>query len=66
MGVPGGIIAALTGLAGIVISAINSEWLSLALAIGLLMVALPFIRVTMMAHSANDRLDVLEKKQGGR
>ncbi len=66
MGVPGGIIAALTGLAGIVISAINSEWLTLALSFGLLMVALPFIRVTMMVHTANDRLDVLEKKQGSR
>jgi hypothetical protein len=66
MGVPGGIIAALTGLTGIIISAMNSEWLTLALSFGLLMVALPFIRVTMMVHSANDRLDVLEKNQGSK
>lgn len=64
MGVPGGIIAALAGLAGINISAMNSEWLSLALSVGLFMVALPFVRVTMMVHSANDRLDALEKKAG--
>jgi len=62
MGVPGAIIAALTGLAGIIISAVNGEWLTLALSAGLLLVALPFIRVTMMVHSANDRLDELEKK----
>lgn len=63
MGVPGGIIAALAGLAGIIISAVNSEWLTLALSVGLFFVALPFIRVTMMVHSANDRLDELEKKK---
>jgi hypothetical protein len=66
MGVPGGIIAALTGLAGIIISAMNSEWLTMALSFGLLMVSLPFVRITMMIHSANDRLDELEKKQGAR
>lgn len=66
MGVPGGIIAALTGLAGIIISAMNSEWLTMALSFGLLMVSLPFVRITMMVHSANDRLDELEKKQGTR
>jgi hypothetical protein len=66
MGVPGGIIAVLAGLAGIIISAMNSEWLSLALSVGLLMIALPFIRVTMMVHSANDRLDELEKKAGAK
>ncbi len=64
MGVPGGIIAVLAGLAGIIISAMNSEWLSLALSAGLFMIALPFIRVTMMVHTANDRLDALEKKAG--
>lgn len=66
MGVPGGIIAALVGLVGIIISAMKSDWLSLSLSAGLLLVALPFIRVTMMIHSANDRLDVLEKKSGGK
>jgi len=66
MGVPGGIVAALTGLAGIIISAMNSEWMTLALSAGLLLVALPFVRVTMMIHSANDRIDEIEKKTGAR
>lgn len=66
MGVPGGIIAALAGLAGIIISAMNSEWLTLALSLGLFFIAMPFVRITMMVHSANDRLDELEKKQGSR
>lgn len=66
MGIPGGIMAALAGLAGIIISAMNSEWLTLALSIGLLFIAMPLVRITMMIHSANDRLDELEKKQGSR
>lgn len=66
MGVPGGIVASLTGLAGIIISAMNSEWMTLALSAGLLLVALPFVRVTMMIHSANDRLGEIEKKTGAR
>ena len=66
MGVPAGIVAALTGLAGIIISAMNSEWMTLALSAGLLLVALPFVRVTMMIHSANDRIDEIEKKTGAR
>lgn len=66
MGVPGGIIAALTALAGIILSAMNSEWLTMALSVGLLLVALPFVRVTMMIHSANDRLDEIEKKAGAK
>lgn len=66
MGIPGGIMAALAGLAGIIISAMNSDWLTLALSIGLFFIAMPFVRVIMMVHSANDRLDELEKKQVSR
>lgn len=66
MGVPGGIIATLAGLAGIIISIMNSDWMSLALAAGLFFIGLPFVRVTMMVHSANDRLDAIEKKMGNK
>jgi len=62
MGVPGGIIAALAGLAGIIVNAIHGDWMNLALSAGLFLMALPFVRVTMMVHSANDRLDEIEAK----
>jgi hypothetical protein len=61
-GVPGGIIAALIGLAGIIFYSINFEWMGLAVSAGLFLLALPFIRVTMMIHAANDRLDEIEEK----
>jgi hypothetical protein len=62
VGVPGGIIAALIGLAGIVYSFIDFSWTGLATSVALLFIAMPFIRVTMMIHSANDRLDEIEAK----
>lgn len=62
VGVPGGILAALIGLAGIVYSFIDFSWMGLATSIALLFIALPFIRVTMMIHMANDRLDEIEAK----
>ncbi len=64
LGVPGGILAALIGLVGIVMNVITFNLVGLITSIGLLLVALPFIRVTMMVHSANDRLDDIEKKLG--
>ncbi|KAF0128128.1 MAG: hypothetical protein FD155_3411 [Bacteroidetes bacterium] len=64
LGVPGGILAALIGLVGIVMNVITFNLVGLITSIGLLLVALPFIRVTMMVHSANDRLDEIEKKLG--
>jgi len=64
VGVPGGIIAALIGLAGIVYSFIDFSWTGLATSVALLFIALPFIRVTMMIHTANDRLDEIEAKMG--
>lgn len=62
LGVPGGIVAALIGLAGIIAHSVCFNWLGLATSAALLLIALPFIRVTMMVHTANDRLDALEKK----
>ncbi|MBE0639807.1 MAG: hypothetical protein IH598_14910 [Bacteroidales bacterium] len=60
LGVPGGIIAALIGLAGIIFNIINLCWMGMATSLALLLIALPFIRVTMMIHTANDRLDKIE------
>ena len=62
LGVPGGIIAALIGLTGVIVNIVNFNWYELITAFALLLVALPFVRVTMMVHNANDRLDELEKK----
>jgi len=62
LGVPGGILAALLGLIGIIANIVTFSWVGLITSVGLLLVALPFIRVTMMIHSANDRLDELESK----
>lgn len=61
-GVPGGIVATLIGLAGMVYYIINFQWMGLAVSTGLFLIALPFIRVTMMIHAANDRLDEIEEK----
>ena len=62
MGVPGGIIAAIIGLVGIIVNSIDFCWISLLTSIALFLIAAPFVRVTMMIHSANDRLDELERK----
>lgn len=62
LGVPGGIIATLIGLAGIIYSFFDFSWVTLLVSVALFLLSLPFIRVTMMIHSANDRLDEIEKK----
>ena len=62
LGVPGGIIAALIGLIGVGVNIIDFNWFELITSFALLLLALPFVRVTMMVHSANDRLDELENK----
>ncbi len=62
LGVPGGVIATLIGLAGIIINIINFDLLGMLPFIALFLLGGPFIRVTMMVHSANDRLDELERK----
>ena len=62
IGVPGGIIAALIGLIGVVVNIVNFNWYELITSFALLIIAMPFVRVIMMVHSANDRLDELESK----
>jgi len=62
LGVPGGIIAALIGLAGIIMHIVNFDVFNILISIALLLLAMPFVRVTMMIHGANDRLDKLEEK----
>ncbi len=64
LGVPGGILAALVGLAGIIMNLIHFDGFNLAISFGLFIMAMPFVRVTLMVHSANDRLDELENKIG--
>jgi len=62
LGVPGSIIAAILGLIGVVANIVTFSWLGLITSFALVLIALPFMRVTMMVHSANDRLDELESK----
>jgi len=62
LGVPGGILAALIGLTGIIVNIVAFNWFQLIISLALLLLALPFVRVTMMVHMANDRLDELEEK----
>jgi len=62
LGVPGGILATLLGLIGIVANVVNFEWIGLITSLALFLIGAPFVRVTMMVHSANDRLDELERK----
>ena len=62
MGVPGGIIAAVVGLVGMVISFNNANWLSFSFAAALFLIGGPVARVTMMVHSALDQIEELKKK----
>jgi len=62
LGIPGGILAALIGLLGVVLNIVNFNWYELIISLALLLLAMPFVRVTLMVHSANDRLDELENK----
>jgi len=62
LGIPGGILAALIGLLGVVLNIVNFNWYELIISLALLLLAMPFVRVTLMVHSANDRLDELESK----
>jgi UPF0716 family protein affecting phage T7 exclusion len=62
IGIPAGIIAALIGITGIILNSVNFNLPGLITSIGLLLLAMPFVRIIMMVHSANDRLDELESK----
>ena len=66
LGIPGGILVALIGLVGIVLNIINFDWFELLQSIALLLLGLPFVRVTMMVHLGNDRLDAREDKVNGK
>jgi len=62
MGVPGGIIAAIIGLVGMVISFNTANWLSFSFAAALFLLGGPIARVTMMVHTALDQIEELRKK----
>ncbi|MDR3653645.1 MAG: hypothetical protein P4L34_11840 [Paludibacter sp.] len=62
LGVPGGIIATLLGLIGIIANSVNFEWIGLITSIALFLLGAPFVRFVLMVHSANDRLDELERR----
>jgi len=62
LGVPGGILATLIGLTGIILNSVNFNLSGLLFSIALFLIGGPFVRVTMMIHSANDRLDEMERK----
>lgn len=62
LGVPGGIFAALIGLIGVVVNVINFNFFGLITSLALLLLGMPFVRVTMMVHLANDRLDEIEEQ----
>jgi len=64
IGIPAGIVAALIGLTGVIVNSITFNWFQLMISVGLLLLSMPFVRITMMVHSANDRLDELESKMG--
>ena len=64
IGIPAGIVAALIGLTGVIVNSITFNWFQLMISFGLLLLSMPFVRITMMIHSANDRLDELESKLG--
>ena len=61
MGIPAGILAVLIGLAGIILGIIHKELTTILFGVALFFMGGPIARVTMMVHSANDRLDDLEK-----
>ena len=62
LGVPGGILTTIIGLSGIILNSVHFNLSGLLFSIALFLIGGPFVRVTMMIHSANDRLDELERK----
>lgn len=59
---PGAMIAALIGLVMTIINITKGDWINALVAFGLMMIAMPFIRIVFMVHSTNDRLDEIEQK----
>ena len=62
LGVPGGVLATIIGLTGIILNSVHFNLSGLLVSIALFLLGAPFVRFTMMVHSANDRLDELERK----
>ncbi len=62
IGIPAAMLCAIIGIIGIVVNSITFNWFELITSIALLLLAMPFVRIIMMVHSANDRLDELESK----
>lgn len=61
MGIPGGILAVIIGITGIVLGIINKELTTILFGVALFFLGGPMAGSTMMLHRANDRLDELEK-----
>lgn len=61
MGIPAGILSVLLGLAGIITGIIHKDLSAILLGTALFFIGGPIARMTMMVHSANDRLDEIEK-----
>lgn len=62
IGMPGGVMAALIGLVGAVYTAMQSDWITFSLFLGLLMVATSVTRYILMSHQVSDRLEKLEEQ----
>jgi hypothetical protein len=52
------------GLTGIIANSICFNWIGLITSVALFLLGGPLVRITMMVHSANDRLDELDRKAG--
>ena len=62
MCIPGGIIDAIVGLIGMVVSFNSGNWMSFAFAGALFLIGGPIARITMMVHTALDQIEELKKK----
>ena len=60
MGIPGGILAVLIGLTGIILGVIHKELTTILFGIALFFTGGPLAGITMMLHAVNDRVDELE------
>ncbi len=61
MGIPAGILSVLIGLTGIILGIIHKEVTTIIFGVALFFLGGPLAGLTMMMHSANDRIEELEK-----
>ena len=61
MGIPAGILSVLIGLTGIVLGVIHKDLTTILFGVALFFIGGPLAGLTMMIHSASDRLEELEK-----